>query len=146
MVPALGVAGVNGKDGTNGRKDGDPGTGTARGAAVRRCRRFARDAVAARSGNRNRSQLRPAQESLALAEPEADTVMLAKMLGEQGAVPSVLIVAQRARGSPQFLRDFGPTRHRQPARTAGAGAFPQRAAAAGGKTMHPPLDRGRMLA
>jgi len=110
IVSALGVAGVNGKDGTNGRKDGDPGT--TRGAAVRRCRRPARDAVAARSGNRNRSQLRPAQESLALAEPEADAVMLAEMPGEQGAVPSVLIVAQRARRSPQFLRDFRPIHHR----------------------------------
>ena len=140
IVPALVAAG------RNGRKDGDPGTGTALGEVVRRRRRPDRDAAAARSGSRDQPQLRPAQEPLTLAEPEADVVMLAEMLGEQGAVPGVLIVAQRARGSPQFLRDFLPIHRGQPARTAGAGAFPQRAAAAGGKTMHPPLDRGRMLA
>ena len=110
---------------------------------------MARIMVGARSlgsSKRPGPQLRPAQESLTLAEPEADAVMLAEMPGEQGAVPGVLVVAQRARGSPQILRRFRPIRHRQPAGTTGAGAFPQRAAAAGGKAMHPPLDCGRMLA
>jgi len=71
--------------------------------------------------------------------------MLAQMQGEQLAVPDVLVIAQLAWGSLQILRNFHTVRCGQPAWAAGAQAFPQPAAAAGGKTMHPPLDRGRML-
>lgn len=145
-APARGAAGRNGEDGRNRGNGAYPGTVPALGAAVRSRSTPARDWVAARSGNRARSPLQPAQEPLALPGPEPHFILLPEMPGEQWAVPDVLIVAQLARGSPQILRDFRPIRRRQPDWPAGAGAFPQSAAAAGGKTMHPPLDRGRMLA
>ena len=78
--------------------------------------------------------------------PETDLITLAQMLGEQFAVPQILVVAQVARRAPQILEDVRPGGSSQPARAAGAVLFPQPAEAAGRKAMNPPLDRGRMLA